>query len=193
MTSGFCIGQCRYRHVVEGKTEVVSFSYLPWVPCNLTCLPVCGFIIIESPPSIVRFLWFLNMNLCAFSCDMGALSCKVDIRFLIEEMNFIWSSSWGSFSFLTFVCSHLSWVGKSGFVLCLGFCGGILSLIHFPTQATTGWPEARVGTNLGEMELCLLKQLVLRNHRILARRQIELSNQKYAVNTRINAYARSTH
>lgn len=66
-------------------------------------------------------------------------------------------------------------------------------MIHFPTQATTGWPEARVGTNLGETELCLLKQLALRNHRILARRQIELFNQKYAVNARINAYARSIH
>lgn len=41
MTSGFCIGQCRYRHVVEGKTEVVSFSCLPCrVRDMFTCLRI---------------------------------------------------------------------------------------------------------------------------------------------------------
>lgn len=107
-------------------------------------------LIIEFLPSIVCFSCVLSMNLYAFSLDVGAVSCKVDIK-IFNRINKLYLFDLPAVDHFLYSCSHLfasPLEPKSCFVLCLGFCWDLLSLIHFPKQATTGWPEARAGTNL---------------------------------------------
>lgn len=77
-------------------------------------------------------------------------------------------------------------------MLSLAFCWGILPLMYFAKQATTGWLEAVVGTNWGGRSLFLLKQLALRTTEFLER-SVEQTDQTYAVIAHISRFARSFH
>lgn len=142
-------------------------------------------LVIESLPSTVCFSCCLNLNLHAFSLVTGLPTLTLTLRFLTEEINFNLTLQL-RIIFFTFahICSLHPLNRQRLFMLCLVFFWGILSLIHFKKQATTGWLEAVVGTSWGRGDGALAAGA--KASQSFRGRQIELSTQTYAVNARVN-------
>lgn len=147
------------------------------------CFSAGGFISnrVSSKYSLL-FMLFKPEFACILPCH-GAAYFNVDIKIFNRRNNLTLQLRIIFFTF-AHICSLHPLNRQRLFMLCLVFFWGILSLIHFKKQATTGWLEAVVGTSWGRGDGALAAGA--KASQSFRGRQIELSTQTYAVNARVN-------